>query len=384
MCTHKPVFKADSCSFYGFGEGLWMWGTVDSSYLRNCVIEGVGAGATDPAAMGFNTALTVVGDASFAVENCDIKSSGDVGVFSYWNTDGVTIKDSRITGGRDYGVLNWDGGNLRLECTEISHNGDSLAELWADGALVDLVGGRNEFTDSTGTLIYAGDPAFVDMEGGDNDLHLLTANGCYLRSGDTSAVWDVTMNAWSPVEPTDSNFYNYLSPSTPNKWIVDSSLADFVACDVAGGMSVNLGNLLLAPPADRDGIYSTPPPNTRQDASAVAEREEAPASKFAAKTGQVKSEVKDAGLATKQSYRAALIKQHNEELSQWRQVKALSQSASKPAAVMKFLNDHPASSLAPAAIVTLASLASGEGKNMGISEFLLKNPLSLPIGKRAI
>jgi hypothetical protein len=337
----------------------------------------VGDPSLDPAGWGFATSLTVVDNGALTVENCEIRNSGDVGIFNYYNNSNLIVKTTRVTGSVNYGVLNWEGANLTMECCEFSDNGDTLPELWIEDGLVDLVGARCEFADSAGTLIYAGDPSFLDLEDGENNLNLWTGNGRYLQSGDTSVTWDITMNAWSPVEPNDSNFYSYLYPHTPGKWTVDSSLADFMACESAGSMSIGTGNLLLSSGGDDPGTYTTG--DNDQSGMAALSMTNGKSDIEVSKSAQErKSEVKGSPDARKNINHTELRRRHNQELAQWREVKQLAKSASKSmaaTATKKFLNDHPVSDLIPAALVSLASLA---GQDNSVSEFLMKKSAELP------
>ena len=375
-----PVFKADSCLIQSLGEGLWMWGTDSTSYLRNSLIEGVGGGGLDPGSLGLGTSLTVFDHGGVTIENCEIRNSGDIGILDFYNDANLVIKNSKIKGSIDCGILSWEGANLRLECNEISDNGDSLPELWVDGGLVDLVGGHNEFYDSTGTLIYTADPSFVDMEDGENSFSLLSQNGHYLQSGDTSEVWDITLNTWSPTLPTDSSFYSYLYPSNYAKWTVDSSIANFLACGTQGMTSLGSAGFLVTTGSDDRGMLSVDEDNNSGSTASLSLLKSNDKAETSKSVLSRKAEVKGSSLSRKIINRAALKKQHNEELAKWREVKDLTKTAGKAEAVnanIKFLNEHPNSELVPAALVSLASLAHGDGKTLGISELLMQKSSEL-------
>jgi hypothetical protein len=374
--SYVPIIKADSCTFINLDEGLWIGATDSASYITNCTFDNVG----DPVNNGAGIATTLQiydNTGTFHIENCHITNSGDYGIVSACNFGGIQINNTVISGCQNSGMMTFEGAAVRMECSELSDNGDSLAEIWADGGTVDMVGSRNAISDSTGTLIYASNPAYVDLEDGENSFTLFTPDGRYLQSADTTSPWDITMNAWSPAKPTDSNFYNYLWPHTAAKWTVDSSLASFLACGMGESMSVTA----LTQPNSSEGD------DDRGLLSVGDNGQQAPSSKLAATEtmkGSVAKEssiTKKAGLNDKASKQVNKKQLHHEELTKWREVKDVAKSGSKAVALdatMKFINDHSESELIPAALISMATLSNNEGKYLGISDHLLKLANDLP------
>jgi hypothetical protein len=385
--TRRPIFKADSCTFRTFDEGLWCWGTDSSSYIKNSVLENMGGcGVNDPNGLGFGTGLALVDGGYLKIENCDIRNSGDVGVFSYYNDTDLCISNSIIRGSKNYGLLNWEGGNLSLECTEITDNGDSLADVWVEDGTVDLVGAHSQVSDSSGTLLYSADPSLVDLGDGENEFTLITGTGRYLKSGDTTDTWDIGMNTWSPITPADSTFYSYLWPTTPARWLVDTSLATYIGCDQAGTASFGQGNNFIIPGEEQQaGTDSRPEDSKRLSASSVVLSPSPVVSKVSGETTKAASPAgpvtKSLSSLKKRSVnRAELLRVHHEELAQWREAKAVGKRSDTQASAretMKFLADHPDSKLAPAALVNLSKLARKGDAEQTVSTFLSQQARSL-------
>ena len=366
-----PVFRADSCTFRSFGEGIWCWGTDSTSYLHNCTLEGIGETSINSPA-GFGTALTVFENGALTVENCTIRNSGEVGLLNWFYTD-CDIRTTSITGSGQYGILNWEGANLDLECSEITGNGDTLPEIWVEDGCVNLVGGHNLISDSSGDLIYSADPSFVDLGDGENSFELLSETGRYLHSGSPQSAWDITLNHWLPDNPADPDFYDRLEPSSPSAWVADTALAGFLACGMAGASGGSGASALIIPRGqpDDDESLDVASQKTAESHQKVEPFVTKDGMKSDPKRKTAKGEIDlmkgpvpgkgDYALKRRQANRAELLRQHHAEQAQWRGVSVLSETADPATAVAAtkgFIKDHPGSKLLPAALAKLAGMGS--------------------------
>jgi hypothetical protein len=376
-----PILQADSCTFESFEEGMWVWGLNDSSYIRNCTFRDLGWNGRT---IGVGVGLLAMETNHLQVENCTFEDNPIVGVMLCAVND-ADVTNAVVTRSGEHGIYQWDG-NLTLECAAVTDNGDTLPELWVEGGTVDLVGGHNEFADSSGTLIHVADPSYIDLEEGENALHLWTENGRYLESGDTSDTWDVTWNNWSPAVPTDPDFYDYLYPHNPAKWTVDSSLVDFVACDQGSIESFGPGSwLIVGQEEHQGGIYSHGGEQETPEASLAGTASGVKHSKgFQGK--QNPSLESKRSLATKSGGKTHIdaIRQHHEELAKWRAFKDVTKTADKRTAQrmgMEFVDEHPSSTLIPAALARLASLADQDDTSVQVSTYLSEQAKRLPEAK---
>lgn len=358
----SPIFLADSCTFSGFDEGLWIMGGFDSCEIRNCTFESLGGGAYDYTGMD-GSGLSLLYSDNVVVENCKFIDNDDAAIYGFY-CDGIDISETEVSGSGEYGLMAWEAANINIECSNFHDNGDTLAEIWVEDGNVNLLDGFTRIADSSGVLIYSGHPSYTDLEDGENGLELLTSSGIYLKSGDTSAVWDITYNAWSPLLPTAGGFFNKLYPSNSSKWTVDSSLAEFIACGGGGISSAGENNLLVVDEDETSGTFSTE--------SQSPDQKLAPHSKLA----QGKLDV----LATKKSR----AEQHQKELEQYRTFKELTKSQQDKSAAIalgkKFLDENPNSSLAPSAVIQLTSLARRSKGKSNISAFLTQKALTEKTG----
>jgi hypothetical protein len=386
-----PIFRADSCTFRSFSEGLWFWGRNDTtSYLSNCLLENMGAGG-DVSYNGFGTALTNMEYSTMRLDNCQIINGGGVGVFNYYYSD-MDIAHSSISGNKNYGILNWETGDLSLECSDVSINGDTTADVWVEDGTVNLVGGHTELSDTGGVVIYAADPSMVDLGDGENYLKLGGGTGYYLKSGDTTDTWDISMNTWTPFTPLDTAFYSHLWPHTPGRWLVDTSLVTFVGCDQGGTMSVGGGAINLLIPGDNDRAgedswHGSGPAGA--DVIAVSSTVPIEATKLSS-TGMTASATKvnsanlsatkTPSLAKAAPDRAEMLRMHHQELNQWRSVKVLTKNQDKVAAAqatMNFVRQFPGSKFVPAAMVNLTRMARKGDADQTVSKFLMAQSNSL-------
>jgi hypothetical protein len=378
--TRFPIFKADSCTFRNFYEGLWFWGRNDtSSYLRNSVLENMGAGGVN-SLMGFGTALTNVEYSTMKVENCQIINGGGVGVFNYWFSD-IDLSRTHIGGNKNYGILNWETGDLSLECSDVSINGDTTADVWVEDGTVNLVGSHTELSDTGGVVIYAADPSMVDLGDGENYLKLGDGTGYYLKSGDTTDTWDISLNTWAPYTPADTAFYSHLWPNNPAKWLVDTSLVNMPGCDQAGTMSFGGGSNFLIPGDDGNrGEDSYHPHGDPADVTATTLSANPLSTtntiSIASGKGPVVTAPVTKNPATafkKATNHTEMLRAHHQETTQWREAKDAIRNGDKLTATretMKFLTDHPGSKLAPAAMVSLSRLARKGDADLTVSRFL--------------
>ncbi|MBU1983278.1 right-handed parallel beta-helix repeat-containing protein [bacterium] len=380
--TRLPIFKADSCEFRYFGEGLWFLATDTSSYLRNSTLYGMG-GDENLWLLGFGTSLTTVDGAYLHVENCVIDSSGDVGVFNYYNDADLILESTVITGGSDYGILNWEGGNLSLLCCDIASNGDTLAELWVEQGAVDILESHTRFADSTGLLLYSGDPSYVDLKDGENGFELWSDLGCYIRSGDTMDVWDVSMNNWSPVTPEDTNFYSYLYPTNPAKWNLDTSLTNFLACGEGGSAAVIGGTIITT--GESEGRAESYDGEENVIAAKVisqnANMSVKSADPLGGKSAESSATAPDFSIRKQYLTKSQRLQSHHAELVEWRTCKDIAKSGDRVAAVMavtNFIEKHPDSKWLPVALVRLANLVQRGESKTEISKFLAAQSYILP------
>ncbi len=375
----KPIIRIDSCEFSLFSDGLWIWNTDSTSYIRNSEFFAMGEGVYY--GPEFGACILLIDGAYLQIENCNIHDGEGLGILNYYGSN-ANVLNTSIENCYSYGVLNWEGSTLSMECCALTDNGDTLPELWSTDGLVDLVGSHNEFSDSLGTLLYSADPSYVDLEDGECYFNLRSEYGLYLKSGDTTDIWDITLNTWNPAIPTDSNFYNLLYPPNPAKWAADTSLADFIACSGEGAaMSISGNPSYLIIGDGEAGACSIP----QGDEEATAKSSSDGLTKAAAKgvsDGGVaaRSQADATKAATKRvSQRQLYRERHHREQEQWRQIKELSSSGDRMAvaeATKRFVSDNPASELVPAALVKLSGLA-GENKNTRISDFLKQQEKSL-------
>jgi hypothetical protein len=383
-----PIAQIDSCEFSFFDDGIYFWQTDTTSHIRNCTLRNMGG---EDRQWGFGGSLGAIDGANLLVENCDIQQSGGIGFLNYYNGTNVRMINNRIQGSASYGLLSWEGGDMTMECNTVTGNGDSLPELQIEDGFVDLEAGHNIIGDSSGTLIYASDPSMVDLQDGQNKLDLFTGNGRYLSSGTPSETWNVSMNTWSPVTPADTSFYSHLYPQTPARWLVDSSLASFLACGESGTSSIG-GSSYIIP--------SNPGADRSQSSVREGEDETEPASPSSGKSGSANLQKSDSpavagfGKSTTESNRTsreAMTRLFYEDLAQLRTVRDLERSGNADdatRAAMAFVQDHPQSTLMPAALVKLAGYANKDNRDLGISNLLaqqaqrLSNPKSKALALR--
>ena len=382
----QPILQVDSCTFESFGEGMWCWGTNDSSYIRNSTFRHLGLDHGVTIGNYFGTGLSVLECNRLDVENCTFEDNTDVGLL-FFDCNEANLVNTEISGSGQSGIVVWDG-NLMLDCVTATDNGDTLPELWVDAGLVNLVGAHTEFADSSGTLIYSADPSYIDLEEGENGLHLWSENGLYLKSGDTTATWDITWNNWSPATPADQDFYDYLYPHTPSKWTVDSSLIDFIACDQGGAMGWGGGNwLIVGSENETPGIQSH---GGSVDPELAALSEEIGPVKKNASGGKSTSDMSRKGDSIRKNSkpnRADAVRQHHEELAKWREFKQGTKTKGELAAQevgMQFIDDFPTSDFIPAVLVKLAALADQDDTSVRISSYLQEQVKRLPDSKDRI
>jgi len=353
-----PIFNADSCTFSGFDEGLWLFGATDSCEIKNCTFEELGGGAVGFTGMD-GSGLSMVYSSNVVIENCDFVDNADNGIYGYY-CDNIDVSEADVSGSGDYGLLAWESANFDVTCSKFHGNGDTLAEIWVEDGLVNLVGGHTQISDSDGVLIYSGDASYTDIEDGENSFELLDGTGYYLKLGDTTATWDVTYNAWAPLTPADSGFFSKLYPSTPSKWTIDSSLAAFIECGGGGTSSLGDQNLIVVGEDETSGTFSTESDGLSKKSSSLSKS-----------TATAKS-----GLVAKSSK----VIDHHTELAKWREFKDASKSpASRQTAIAigkLFLNEHPNSPLVPAAVVQLTSLAKRSNGKSEISSYLAQKALT--------
>ncbi|MFZ5434159.1 MAG: right-handed parallel beta-helix repeat-containing protein [Calditrichota bacterium] len=377
---HIPIIHIDSCEFSLFTDGLWMWNTDSTSYIRNSEFHDMGEG--EYFGTEFGACILLIDNAHLAIENCNIHNGEGIGILNYYGSTAL-VQNTTITDCDNYGILNWEGSNLSMECCALTDNGDTLPELWSTDGLVDLVGSHNEFSDSLGTLLYSADPSYVDLEDGECYFYLRAENGLYLKSGDTTDIWDVTLNTWNPAIPTDSNFYDFLYPSNSVKWTVDSSLVDYIACGEEGGAAaISGGSSFLVIEDGEAGSYSLPQTGYEDAAKNNSDgRTKTLSNTENPENTAARSQMETSHAITKRiSQRQLYRERHHREREQWRQIKELSSSEDRSAiaeATKKFVSDNPASDIIPAALVKLSGLAGIESKNLRISEFLREHEKSL-------
>jgi hypothetical protein len=383
--TRMPIFQADSCTFKIFADGIICYGTDSSSYLTNSTLQRMGG--VDMFGAGSSSALALFGDAHLRIENCHIEGSREAGLLNYYSNADLNVIGTTITGSDGNGILNWEGGNLTLECSQVTDNGDTLAEIWVNGGTVDLVGAHTQLADSSGTLIYSSDPSYVDVGDGENSFDLWTGNGRYLASGATSGSWSIGMNTWAPYTPGDTAFYAHLCPASPSFWSVDTSLATFASCE-ASTQSIGDGLSGMLPGTSDKHQTDTWTPGSGNPATTISALQ--PTIGLTATTtvaggalakGPVRSAQKGlSAVNEKRSNQAMMLNHYREELSQWRTAKALRNAGDKQASLqrtMTFLADHPGSKLVPAALANLAGLAQKGDLNGTVSKFLAEQSNTL-------
>ncbi|MBK6911318.1 MAG: hypothetical protein IPH10_10390 [bacterium] len=69
----SPVFYADSCTFVGFEDGLWIHGLIDSCTVSNCRFESMGGNADNYSGQG--SGMTVVYSDGVTIENCQFEDN---------------------------------------------------------------------------------------------------------------------------------------------------------------------------------------------------------------------------------------------------------------------------------------------------------------------
>ncbi len=354
-----PILFADSCTFSGFDEGLWIYGASDSCEVTNCTFEALGGGAYEYYTGMDGSGVSIIFSDNVVIDNCQFIDNIDNGIFGYW-CDNVDMSEVDVSGSGDYGLLAWDAANIDITCSNFHGNGDTLAEIWVEDGSVNLVDGYTQVSDCDGVLIYSGHPSYMAIEDGENNLELLGETGLYLKSGDTTATWDITYNAWAPLTPADSGFFGKLYPSTPSKWTVDSSLALFLECGSGGASSTGGQNLLVTGGEETSGTFSTESDGLTMKSTSLTKS-----------TATAKS-----GLVAKSSK----VIDHHAELAKWREFKDASKSpASRQTAITigkQFLNEHPNSPLVPAAVVQLTSLAKRSNGKSEISSYLAQKALT--------
>lgn len=353
--SRTPIFYADSCTFTGFDDGMWLYGVHDSCAITNCVFESMGGGAGSYSGQGSGLSLAFCSDV--VLENCQIVDSDELGVYGY-DCDAVDLTEFEVSGSGSYGFLAWNTTNITIDCGSFTENGDTLAEIWVEDGSLNLMEGYTHVADSNGLLIYAGHPSYVDLEDGENGLEFYTSSGTYLKSGDTTAVWDITYNAWEPLIPTASGFFNKLYPTTPAKWTVDSSLANFIECGGGGGNSVG-GSDLIVIGDEESGTFST-------GAGELTKKNEFESKSFAPQKS---------GVVAKNS----AVQDHHHELAQWRAFRdAATIGENKRTAIeqgKRFINENPNSTLVPAVVVQLTALASRAFGKSGLSSYFEQKAL---------
>jgi len=364
----RATFQADSCSFSWFDEGVMARATDTTSYMRACTLAYMGGSAQYS---GFGAGLILLRADGFLVEDCVFDGNDGVGIYHALATD-VVIRNSQIINGAKVGVFGASsgGGDCRIECSMIASNGDTLPELRTYGVTYDLVGGHNTFSDSSGSLIYATDPSFVDLEEGENSFELL-GSGRYLQSGDTNDVWDVTWNTWYPLTPEDSGFYSNLWPTTTSKWTIDSSLTNFVSCDMPGASSMGGDSWLIVGDDPIAGTMSTESDDETAafSLSAQSPNAKSPASKNAleaSKGGTTKTDITKA----RQEAKAERIAAHHQELAAMRALKKLS-AVDRRRLAMMLVNEGRVSEFEPAALGVIARGAVWHDPANTSSKFLL-------------
>jgi hypothetical protein len=363
---YTPVVKIDSCEFSFFDDGIYYWETDSSSYIRNSKLTQMGG--VDMQGWGFGASLAAIDGAGLTIENCEINQSAGIGLFNYYGGTDVHMTNTRITGGASYGILGWESGNLTIECSEISGNGDTLPELQIEDGFVDLSAGHNVVADTAGSLVYATSPSMVNLTDGENLFELYGGSGTYLRSGTPSATWNISLNTWNPVNPSDSNFYNMLYPTTPARWVVDTSLASFIGCGEGGSTSNGVSSYII--PGERNAGTSTSQfvaPDDRSENTLKTDGEEAI-------KGLPLSPKPDNKMSSQKSGSCAnLARKQRADLADWRVVRDVVASQDKNTAarsVIAFMESHSGSDIIPAALVHLSSLAGPETPDRLISDVL--------------
>jgi len=346
-----PIFYADSCTFNGFEDGMWLHGVHDSCTISNCTFESLGGNAGSYSGQGSGLSIAMSDGIQF--ENCRFVNNDEYGIWTY-DCDDIRFNELEVTGSGSHGLMAWNSNNITIECGDFNNNGDTLAEVWVEDGSIDLVDGYSHIADSNGVLVYSGHPSYTDLEDGENGLELYTSSGTYLKSGDTTAVWDITYNAWAPLIPTASGFFNKLYPSNPAKWTVDSSLANFIECGGGGGSSVGGQDLIVIGQDETSGTFST------------NDDDQTTKHLFDVKTeGTAKS-----GLVAKSNAN----QDHHSELTQWRAFREQSDiKGNRRVAIdlgKKFIDENRNSTLIPAAVVQLAALAKRSGSKANLSAYL--------------
>ncbi|MBK6912110.1 MAG: T9SS type A sorting domain-containing protein [bacterium] len=364
----RATLQADSCSFSWFDEGVMVRATDSTSYMRACTLSYMG-GSTQYS--GFGAGLILINADGFLVEDCVLDGNDGVGIYHALATD-VVIRNSQIINGAKVGVFGASsgGGDCRIECTTIASNGDTLPELRTYGVVYDLVGGHNTFSDSSGSLIYAADPSYVDLEEGENSFELL-GSGRYLQSGDTNDVWDVTWNTWYPLTPEDSGFYSNLWPTTTSKWTIDSSLTNFVSCDMSGTSSMDGDSWLIVGDDPVAGTMST---ESDDEASAFSLSAQSPNTKSSSsknaldvsKGGTTKTNITKA----RQEAKAERIAAHHQELAAMRALKKLP-AVDRRRLAMMLVKEGRVSEFEPVALGAIARGAVWHDPANTSSKFLL-------------
>jgi len=349
--TRTPIFYADSCTFTGFEDGMWLHGVHDSCLISNCTFESMGGNAGGYSGQGSGLSIAMSDGIQF--ENCRFVNNDEYGIWTY-DCDDILFNELEVSGSGSHGLMAWNSNNITIDCGDFDNNGDTLAEIWVEDGLINLVDGYSHIADSNGLLIYSGHPSYTDIEDGENGLELYTSSGTYLKSGDTTAVWDITYNAWAPLIPTAGGFFNKLYPSNPAKWTVDSSLANFIECGGGGGSSIGGQDLIVIGQDETSGTLST------NDGDLTAKRSFDVKADGTTKTGLVA--------------KSSANQDHHSELTQWRAFREQSDiKGNRRVAIdlgKKFIDENPNSTLIPAAVVQLAALAKRAGSKANLSAYL--------------
>ena len=164
---------------------------------------------------------------------------------------------------------------------------------------------------------------------------------------------------------------------------MDSSLAEFIACDVASGQSIGGGGNLIVVPGDGNGeAYSTPGSSDEavmmSFAGIVADKNSSDYSKASKGLTKSPSPIAKSAIPGNKLQKVEL---HHQELARWREFKNLAKFATKLEgfeAGRSFVDVFPSSSLIPAALTRLSNLAKGDGSDLGISAYLESKGSTLP------
>ena len=381
----SPTFKADSCVFRNFYEGLWCEATDTSSYMRACSLLTIGGqGPNSQSANG--TALAVCSGSHLDVENCTILNSGGVGILNC-GADDLQITGSTIAGSQSYGLLNSSGTNFHLDCSEIADNGGVLPEIWNGSGLIDMEDAHVRIADTAGTLLYAANPNFVDLAGGENSFELYSDSGKYLQNASGTGCWNISGNSWKPLAPEDEDFEKFLTPNNAANWQIDSSLALYLSCDQASSSSLSGAGTTLP---------STVPLSPYRESSALQKN-----MGISRATGAVKHTGQSAWTKPADNTRNSrpgkpdtkgefsgdhspqrrVFTGEPEELHQWRSIRAQVDGINRADALRTlstFIDQYPVSGFVAAALVEAAGLASPSGTEHTVSTFLDAKARCLP------